>query len=128
MHKAVNPAGIHPPFSNYSHGILAAGGVLHVSGQLGILEDGTVPIDAQDQAMICFGNIKRILAEAGMERRHVTRINAYVSDRQFLPAYMDARNSWVEGLDPPPASTLMIVAGFARPEFKVEVEVTASSH
>jgi enamine deaminase RidA (YjgF/YER057c/UK114 family) len=25
--------------------------------------------------------------------------------------------------DPPPASTLMIVSGFARPEFKVEIEV-----
>ena len=25
--------------------------------------------------------------------------------------------------DPAPASTLMIVSGFARPEFKVEVEV-----
>ena len=28
--------------------------------------------------------------------------------------------------DPPPASTLMIVSGFARPEFLVEVEVTAA--
>ena len=28
--------------------------------------------------------------------------------------------------DPPPASTLMIVSGFARPEFKVEVEVVAA--
>jgi enamine deaminase RidA (YjgF/YER057c/UK114 family) len=27
--------------------------------------------------------------------------------------------------DPPPASTLMIVSGFTRPEFKVEVEVIA---
>jgi enamine deaminase RidA (YjgF/YER057c/UK114 family) len=28
--------------------------------------------------------------------------------------------------DPAPASTLMIVGGFARPEFKVEVEVIAA--
>jgi 2-iminobutanoate/2-iminopropanoate deaminase len=27
---------------------------------------------------------------------------------------------------PPPASTLMIVSGFTRPEFKVEVEVIAA--
>jgi enamine deaminase RidA (YjgF/YER057c/UK114 family) len=27
---------------------------------------------------------------------------------------------------PPPASTLVIVAGFSRPEFKVEVEVIAA--
>ena len=29
--------------------------------------------------------------------------------------------------DPAPASTLMIVSGFARPEFKVEVEVVAAA-
>jgi enamine deaminase RidA (YjgF/YER057c/UK114 family) len=28
--------------------------------------------------------------------------------------------------DPPPASTLMIVSGFARPEFLVEVEAIAA--
>jgi len=28
--------------------------------------------------------------------------------------------------DPPPASTLMIVSGFTRPEFKVEIEVIAA--
>jgi enamine deaminase RidA (YjgF/YER057c/UK114 family) len=27
---------------------------------------------------------------------------------------------------PPPASTLMIVQGFARPDFKVEVEIIAA--
>ncbi len=29
-------------------------------------------------------------------------------------------------LSPPPASTLMIVSGFTRPEFKVEVEAIAA--
>ena len=28
--------------------------------------------------------------------------------------------------DPPPASTLMIVSGFTRPEFLVEIEVVAA--
>jgi enamine deaminase RidA (YjgF/YER057c/UK114 family) len=37
---------------------------------------------------------------------------------------MEARDRFVAA--PPPASTLMIVAGFARPEFKVEVEATAA--
>ena len=36
---------------------------------------------------------------------------------------MDVRDRYVG--DPPPASTLMIVSGFARPEFLVEVEVIA---
>jgi enamine deaminase RidA (YjgF/YER057c/UK114 family) len=31
-----------------------------------------------------------------------------------------------DGGDPPPASTLMIVSGFTRPEFLVEIEVVAA--
>jgi len=52
------------------------------------------------------------------------RINAFVSGREHLRPYMDVRN---KRFRPPfPASTLMIVSGFARPEFVVEVEVVAA--
>ena len=37
---------------------------------------------------------------------------------------MQARDQFVS--NPPPASTLMIVSGFARPEFKVEIEAIAA--
>jgi enamine deaminase RidA (YjgF/YER057c/UK114 family) len=37
---------------------------------------------------------------------------------------MSVRDSYTA--DPPPASTLMIVTGFSRPEFLVEVEVIAA--
>jgi enamine deaminase RidA (YjgF/YER057c/UK114 family) len=40
-----------------------------------------------------------------------------------MAGYMKVRDEFV--MDPPPASTLMIVQGFARPEFKVEVEAVA---
>ena len=38
---------------------------------------------------------------------------------------MDARDAWLSGIKNLPASTLMIVGGFTRPEFLVEVEVIA---
>jgi len=38
--------------------------------------------------------------------------------------YMTVRDLNVR--DPPPASTLMIVSGFSRPEFLVEVEIIAA--
>jgi enamine deaminase RidA (YjgF/YER057c/UK114 family) len=52
------------------------------------------------------------------------RINAYVTERAHMRPYMDVRDRLFA--DPAPASTLMIVAGFTRPEFKVEVEVVAA--
>ena len=125
MHSTITPEGIFPPFANYSHGVLADGRVLFVSGQLGVLPDGSVPDGALEQACACFDNVDQVLFGAGLQKRHVARINAFVTHRDYLQDYMEARDSWVEELDSPPASTLVIVQGFARPEFKVEVEVTA---
>ena len=39
---------------------------------------------------------------------------------------MAARDGWLAGISRLPASTLVIVSGFTRPEFVVEVEVTAA--
>ena len=78
------------------------------------------------QALACFGNVEQILFGAGLQKRHVVRINAFVTGREHLRPYMEARDKWIGELESPPASTLVIVSGFARPEFKVEVEITAS--
>ncbi len=54
----------------------------------------------------------------------VVRLNAYVSSAEHLGGYMKVRDQFVG--KPPPASTLMIVQGFVRPEFKVEIEAIAA--
>lgn len=122
--KALNPASVHPPFAAYSHGI-AAGDLVVTSGQLGITADGTVPEGAEAQARLAFSAIDAILAEAGLGRADVLRLNAYVTGRDHLAGYMAARDEWAAGLDPLPASTLMIVSGFTRPAFVVEIEALA---
>lgn len=126
MNRAITPPELRPPFANYNHGVEVEAGsrLVFVSGQLGIGPDGRIPEDAGAQADLCFSNIRAILAAAGMGIGDIARINAYVSDRAHLAAYMAARDRHVA--TPAPASTLMIVSGFARPEFKVEVEVVAA--
>jgi enamine deaminase RidA (YjgF/YER057c/UK114 family) len=62
----------------------------------------------------------------GFDRSDTVRINAFVTDRAHMGGYMAARDRWCAGMERLPASTLVIVAGFTRPEFKVEVEVTAA--
>jgi enamine deaminase RidA (YjgF/YER057c/UK114 family) len=94
------------------------------SGQLGVGPDDAVPEDAGGQAELCFANIATILGEAGLGLADIVRINAYVTERAHMRPYMDVRDRLFA--DPAPASTLMIVAGFTRPEFKVEVEVVAA--
>lgn len=127
MHKSLSPSSIHPPFAPYSPGteVGSRSRFVFVSGQLGIDRDGVVPPDAAGQARIAFDNIAAILAEAGMGLRDVVKLSAYVTAREHMRGYMDVRNSLFE--EPYPASTLMIVSGFSREEFVVEIEAIAAS-
>ena len=119
------PDSIAPPFARYAHGVATQGLVL-TSGQLPLTKDGTIPEGAQAQAALCFANIDAILAEGGTSKAHTLRINAYVTDRAHMAGYMAARDVWLADAGVLPASTLMIVTGFTRPDFLVEVEVTAA--
>ena len=126
--KELTPPSIAPPFARYAHGVLVpeAAKLVFTSGQLALTKDGETPDDAHDQAAVCFCNIDAILEEAGVTRADVVRINAFVTDREHMKGYMSARDAWLARLDRLPASTLMIVNGFTRPEFKVEVEIIAA--
>ncbi|MGH2341884.1 RidA family protein [Segnochrobactraceae bacterium EtOH-i3] len=121
------PAALRPPFANYAHAMEVSAGtrLLFISGQLGIHPDESVPEGAEEQADLIFANIAVILAEAGMTPADIVRINAFVSGREHLQPYMRARDRFVAGAGP--ASTLMIVTGFAREIFKVEIEVVAAA-
>lgn len=127
MPHALTPPTIAPPFGAYSHGI-DSGPVARIVvtwGQLGLAPDGSCAPDAAGQARQCVANLTAILAEAGLGPADVIRLNAFVTDRADFPAYMQERDAWLAGVALKPASTLVIVAGFTRPEFRVEVEATA---
>lgn len=127
--RVLSPPTIAPPFARYAHGVAVPAGARLVvtSGQLAVLPDGSVPEGAAAQARQCLAQCAAILAEAGMTAADVIRINAFVTDRAHMAGYMAARDAWLAAVTRLPASTLVIVAGFTRPEFLVEVEVTAAA-
>src|SRR6516162_1910758 len=114
--RHMTPPGIRPPFARYSYGVEIPPGhrILVCSGQLGIGPDDHVPATIEEQTHLCFRNIAAVV-----------RINSFVVSREHLKGYMSVRDLYIG--DPPPASTLMIVSGFSRPEFLVEVEVIAAA-
>ena len=120
MNTPVNPPAIRPPFASYSHGIVVPPGarLLFASGQLGVSPDDIVPEDIRRQTELCFDNIAAILAEAGMGFPDIVRFNAFVTDRAYFPIYGNIRDRYVTGSAF--ASTLVVVSGFTRPEFKIE--------
>ncbi|MGN7293875.1 RidA family protein [Rhizobium sp. SAFR-030] len=124
--QVFNPPSVRKPFGGYNHGLLVPPGasLLVTSGQLGIAPDEMIPDDVTGQAKLCFEAIGAILREAGMSFADVIRISGFVTRRENFAPYMAVRDRYT--LDPKPVSTLLIVSGFTRPEFLVEVEVTAA--
>ncbi|MEL6435669.1 MAG: RidA family protein [Pseudomonadota bacterium] len=122
----LTPDSIRAPFAKYSHAVEVPEGMRLVvcSGQLGITVDDEIPANTEAQTRLCFDNIRAILGEAGMDLSNIVRINAYVTGREHLKPYMKVRDELFSA--PAPASTLMIVSGFAREEFTVEIEALAA--
>lgn len=129
--KSLVPATISPPFARYAHGVELPPNqrLVRTSGQLGLAADGTIPDAPFDQAQICFANIAAILAEGRMTPQDIFHLSAYVTDRAHMQGYMQARDLFLADTpqDRLPSSTLVIVSGFTRPEFKVEIEVWATA-
>lgn len=126
MLKQHTPGDIAPPFSPYSHGIEVPPDArwLYVSGQIGVDADGNIPDDMVEQNRLAWGNIRAILKSAGMDISDVVRINAFVTSTEGIAAYREVRTEAVGAARP--ASTLLVVAGLASPDFKVEIEVVAA--
>ena len=127
--RPLMPKTIAAPLARYAHGVLLPVGarIIRTSGQLGLAADGTVPDSVAEQAAICFSTLRTILAEGSMGVQDICHISAWLTHRNDLPAYMAARDAFLGDSGVPPASTLLLIAGFSRSEFKIEIEVMAAT-
>ena len=122
----IKPKKIYKPFGNYSHGILnKKTGLLLISGQLGIDVNGEIPKLFSKQAELCFSNIRAILKEANYSLFDVLKVTTFVTNRKFFRDYMKVRDNVFREVSIKPASTLLIVSGFTKPSFSIEIEVIA---
>lgn len=125
LHK--RHAGASPPTARYAPALEVDEGRrwLYLSGQVGTLPDGSVAQGAEDQMHAVFTNIQSLLRSAGMGWEHLVRFNVYLTRREDLQLFRDVRDSFIG--DAEPASTLLIVAGLASPDFLVEIEAVAAA-
>jgi 2-iminobutanoate/2-iminopropanoate deaminase len=124
--RPLNPATVAGPFASYSHGIEVAGPVrfLFGAGQTGVAPDGRVGEGIEEQARLVWANIREVLAAADMSVDHIVQLSMYLLDREH---YATARAVREEVLgDHRPASTLLYVAGLARPEWLIEIDFVAA--
>lgn len=123
----LNPPTVATPVGAYSHAVMApADGVwLHISGQVGILPDGTVAAGFSEQARAAWSNLMAILVAANMDVGCLVKVTTFLTDAGDLPDLVKVRSAFLA--DTRPASTLLVVKALARPEWSIEIEAVAFS-
>jgi enamine deaminase RidA (YjgF/YER057c/UK114 family) len=118
-----NPGTLASP-TGYSH-VVRAGNTIYVAGQVARDRHGSLvgPGDARAQAEQVFWNLQAALSSEGASLQDIVKLNTYVVGAQHVDAVREARAKHLTG--DLPASTLVVVAALARPEFLVEIEAIA---
>jgi enamine deaminase RidA (YjgF/YER057c/UK114 family) len=123
-HKHIRPTQPTAATGSYSKAVLA-GNTLYISGQTGAELDGSPPVlgDPTAQTRQACENVKVLLQEAGGELSDTVKLTVYITDRAHRePVYAVI----AEYFGPhAPASTGIIVDGFASADYLVEIDVTA---
>ena len=125
MARFFNPDGVPKPASNYSQAVEvpAAARRLIISGQVGMLPDGQLMLGYERQAEQAWKNIIAVLADAGMSPSNIVKITVYDVAPGNVAAYRVVRDRMLGGHAP--ASTYVLVAGLASPDFLTEIEAEA---
>jgi enamine deaminase RidA (YjgF/YER057c/UK114 family) len=83
----------------------------------------TIPEDVAAQCRQALANIARALAEAGCGFDDVVRVSYFLREAADFPPCFSALREAFETARP--AATMLVVAGFADPAIRIEIEVTA---
>jgi enamine deaminase RidA (YjgF/YER057c/UK114 family) len=126
MHKTINPGIIAKPFGHYSHAveIPAAARRLYISGQVGVLPNGTMAEGFDKQAEWAWKNLLTILKSANMDVEDIVKYNTFLIDPDDVPAFRRIRDQVLD--DVRPAATLLIIPSLASSEWLIEIEAVAA--
>jgi len=127
IHTPIVPPSIAAPAARYAHARLTQGATrwLHTSGVVPISSDGSVPSTLDEQAEVIWSNITAMLTEAEMTSADVVSVTTYVTPGHDLAPVMAIRDRALH--KHLAASTLVVVAELARPEWLIEIAVIAAN-
>src|SRR3954463_12423346 len=121
------PQNVAAPFGPYSHAVEVPEGsrLLYISGEVGVLPEGTVPQGIEAQAEVCWQNIIAILADAGMTIGDLVKITTYLVRPEDVAAAGAARARYFG--DARPGSATIIVKALVMPQWLIEIEAVAAA-
>lgn len=127
MHTWHNPKSVPQPPSKHAQAVESVSGLrwLHISGQIGLDQDGKLADSEIGQHRQIWANILNLLAAANMGPEHLVRVCCYVTRVDQIANYRITRDEALKGVEV--ASTAVVVAALARPEWVVEMDAVAAA-
>jgi enamine deaminase RidA (YjgF/YER057c/UK114 family) len=95
-------------------------GTVYLAGQ--VASDAGQDIRGQTAQVLAM--IDRLLAEAGTDKAHILMCQIFIKDLADFAAMNEVWEDWLAPGDAPPRATIQ--AQLARPEWKIEMVVTAA--
>ncbi len=132
MHKRIRPFNTKETYpeqnldNDLSQAVVAKGTMVFLRGQVSQDLDTRESLhecDAAKQTEKTMQNIKMLLEEAGTTMDSICRIVVYLTDIRYREAVYQEMGKWLKGVHP--CSTGIVIPALARPEWVVEIEVTA---
>jgi enamine deaminase RidA (YjgF/YER057c/UK114 family) len=123
----VQPKAWAPP-KGYANGVVAEGRQVYIAGQIGWTADAKlVSADFVAQVEQALSNIVQILAEAGGEPAHITRLTWYLTDKsEYMSRQKEIGAAYRRLIGRHfPAMSAVVVAALIEDGAKVEIEATA---
>src|SRR5829696_3201535 len=105
---------------------VVAGNTVYLRGQVGQDLDTTQSVgigDVAAQTEKAMANIAMLLDEAGSQLEDVVKIVIYLVDIRYREPVYQVIGRWMKGVYP--VSTGLVVTALARPEWLIEIDVTA---
>ena len=105
---------------------VVAGNTVYLRGQIGQDLDSRASVgigDVEAQAEKAMANIAMLLEEAGSELGDIVKVVVYLTDIRYREPVYRVMGRWLKGVFP--VSTGLVVSALARPEWLVEIDVTA---
>ena len=105
---------------------VVAGNTIYLRGQVGQDIDTTESVgigDVAAQTEQAMANIDLLLREAGSQLADIVKIVVYLVDPRYREPVYRVMGRWLKGVHP--VSTGVVVTALARPEWLVEIDVTA---
>jgi enamine deaminase RidA (YjgF/YER057c/UK114 family) len=105
---------------------VVAGDTVYLRGQVGQDLDTSESVgigDVEAQAERAMANVAQLLDEAGSRLEDVCKVVVYLVDPGLREPVYRVMGRWLRGVHP--VSTGVVVSALARPEWLVEIDVTA---